>query len=294
MRRIKLPAMASTLTLVLLASYTAAIAYGQATVTPSTLQVKKMSWCHTHYGKLCKVPCRAIPDCKVCHQVKYFTNGHGRHLLDDGHQANNDVQTSTHKHYWYKWVCDMCSPGTVLAANKGTCQPIPKPSPSPSPSPSPDSNNPQCGVPFTFADQASKDGEEFVFNLTAPTTTTALKVRWDMYVNPDRLQIYAKDGDKRGNLLLDTGYVGKKFGCGRSDPLNPDVIVTPPSVCASQDGCFGLTGEARDEEPELTMPCPTVNAPGCHIGNFGLASQFQIVVTSGCSGSAFDLKIDCE
>jgi hypothetical protein len=127
------------------------------------------------------------------------------------------------------------------------------------------------------------DGEQFR-QVVSTGPVTRLELRWDMFSNPDRLQIYDYSTGARGLLLLDTGYVGIAYdGCNGNAPnTNPQVFVrpqpSPANVCASQGGCFGLNSCAS------IGPCVT--------SGFSV-SQIEVVVTSACAGSEWQISQDC-
>jgi hypothetical protein len=115
-----------------------------------------------------------------------------------------------------------------------------------------------------------------------------LELRWDMYKNVDRLQIFDHSSGSRGMKLLDTGFVGIMFdGCPPTDPINPPVFVLPqpslPGVCASRGGCLGLLSDTE-------AGCETM--PPCVTSGFRV-SQIEVVVTSACRNSAWRLQLDC-
>lgn len=154
-----------------------------------------------------------------------------------------------------------------------------------------------CDNPYSYSEEASADGAVYtaVVDILASSgaPVSKLSFRWDMYTNPDRLQVYNyQTNGTRGALLLDTGFVGVQYnGCTRSDPINPAVTVVPSTnaaSCASKDGCLGLTGYYRD-----TGACSVPTTQACVAEGFDAVSKVQVVVTSACAGSAWALEIKC-
>ena len=153
-----------------------------------------------------------------------------------------------------------------------------------------------CDNPYSYSDDASADGAVYTAFVdilaSAGGPVSKLSFRWDMYTNPDRLEVYDFSKGTRGTLLLDTGFVGVEYtGCTRTDPINPAVNVVPSrnaAACASQDGCLGLTGYYRD-----TGNCPLNATHACVVASSLPISKFEVVITSACEYSAWALEVKC-
>ena len=108
-----------------------------------------------------------------------------------------------------------------------------------------------------------------------------LGVRYDMYNNPDRLRVYASNG----NLVFDSGYAGVEYiGCDGPLPINPG----PLGV-----GCQGLAGKmgsltTTDEEACRALPALNVTrAPTSK------PEAYTFTVDSPCFGSSWAIIFDC-
>lgn len=81
--------------------------------------------------------------------------------------------------------------------------------------------------------------EHQVYSGVFQATGTFFNISFDMYDNPDRLEIF----DAEFSSVYDSGYVGTAYPC----------LGTHPTLASSGGGCQGMAGPAR------SGACPTKN-----------------------------------
>lgn len=102
----------------------------------------------------------------------------------------------------------------------------------------------RCGqMQVTESEPATAEYQ--VFKGSYAVNGTSLYISYDMYSNPDRLQVF----DASGGQVYDSGYVGTDFACEGQHP----------ALDSNGNGCRGLTGPSRSESWELESTCPIPN-----------------------------------
>lgn len=128
----------------------------------------------------------------------------------------------------------------------------------------------QCGdQQNTVSEPATAEYQ--IFTGSYEVTGTSLEISYDMYDNPDRLQVY----DESGKPVYDSGYVGVRYGCSG----------THPTLVSSGWGCQGLAGPSR-----YTLYCPTESPITLSVP---YPQRYSYTVTSACPDSTWALLMKC-
>ena len=137
----------------------------------------------------------------------------------------------------------------------------------------------QCGELLKKEETCDNGGCRYGYSITVPANKR-LVIRFDMYGNPDRLQV--RETTAENNLVYDSGYQGTFFSC------TTDKVI----ASTSQEGCRGLTGTDRMWELDLSPTCPLEDDP-VELDTRSYEASYRLDVESVCPGSAFELLLEC-
>jgi len=140
----------------------------------------------------------------------------------------------------------------------------------------------QCGELLSVKEECPAGGCRYSYTIAVPANNDLI-IRYDMYSNPDRLQVHETSIDSEPILVYDSGYQGLEFSCATDKTIST----------RSREGCRGMSGLGRGWNFSLSPICPLRDYPVVLEKRSDASSSYSLTVDAECPGTAFDLIVEC-